>query len=458
MWNHYMHLEAYFGVPVVGGVLHTLNLRLHPDELAYIVNHADDRFLIVDDVLLPIFERSRISVNLERVIVTPFGGGDRSRTATRTTRRCCSESSGEPAYADLDEARSRRRCATPRAPPAGPRASSIRIGRSRCTHSRFRCRTTSRSAATTRCCRRCRCFTPTPGALPHAAVMNGSHLVFPGPNLQPERILDLLSTNQVTLTGGVPTIWLGVLDALERQPGRWRLRPGRRAIIGGGFGGPGNAVPRLRPLRRSRDSTLGHDGNDSHGHRLHAEAAHGPAGPTTSNTRCARSRDCRRRSSRSASMGDDGEVPWDGQHAGRAPGARARGWRPATTSSREESSKWTEDGWFRTGDVATIDPEGYVKITDRDQGPDQVGRRVDQLGRPGERAGRPPGGRRSRGHRGAGSEVAGAAAGGRRAEAGMHGDATRSCDVPRRARSRSGSCRMISSSCRNCRTRRQGSC
>ena len=54
MWNHYVHLEAYFGIPIAGGVLHTLNLRLHPDEIAYIADHAEDRFLIVDDVLLPL--------------------------------------------------------------------------------------------------------------------------------------------------------------------------------------------------------------------------------------------------------------------------------------------------------------------------------------------------------------------------------------------------------------------
>src|SRR5207248_5164587 len=57
MWNHYAHLEAYFGAPVVGGVLHTLNLRLHPDELAYIANDAEDRFLIMDDVLLSLYEK-----------------------------------------------------------------------------------------------------------------------------------------------------------------------------------------------------------------------------------------------------------------------------------------------------------------------------------------------------------------------------------------------------------------
>ena len=56
MWNHYAHLEAYFGIPCAGGVLHTLNLRLHPDDIAYIANHAGDRFLIVDDVLLPLLE------------------------------------------------------------------------------------------------------------------------------------------------------------------------------------------------------------------------------------------------------------------------------------------------------------------------------------------------------------------------------------------------------------------
>src|SRR4029453_19548419 len=66
MWNHYMHLETYFGVPVAGGVLHTLNLRLHPDELAYIVNHAEARFLIVDAVLLPLFEKIKDRGNLHR--------------------------------------------------------------------------------------------------------------------------------------------------------------------------------------------------------------------------------------------------------------------------------------------------------------------------------------------------------------------------------------------------------
>ena len=65
MWNHSTHLEAYFGIPAAGGVVHTLNLRLHPTELAYIVNHAEDRLLIVDDVLLPLYESFRDQVKPE---------------------------------------------------------------------------------------------------------------------------------------------------------------------------------------------------------------------------------------------------------------------------------------------------------------------------------------------------------------------------------------------------------
>src|SRR5271169_2511121 len=75
LWNQSEHIEAYFGVPIAGGVLHTLNLRLHPDEITFIANHAGDRFLIVDDVLLPVYEKFRDRVKFERVIVVPFGGG-----------------------------------------------------------------------------------------------------------------------------------------------------------------------------------------------------------------------------------------------------------------------------------------------------------------------------------------------------------------------------------------------
>src|SRR5438270_5106447 len=76
MWNHSGHLEAFFGVPVAGGILHTLNLRLHPDEIAGIANHAGDRFLVIDDILLPVYEKFRHNAPFERVIVVPYGCGE----------------------------------------------------------------------------------------------------------------------------------------------------------------------------------------------------------------------------------------------------------------------------------------------------------------------------------------------------------------------------------------------
>src|SRR5256885_14104381 len=74
MWNHYAHVEAYFGIPLSGGVFHTLNLRLHPKEIARIANHARDRFVIVDDVLLPLWEEVAADFKPERVIVVSISG------------------------------------------------------------------------------------------------------------------------------------------------------------------------------------------------------------------------------------------------------------------------------------------------------------------------------------------------------------------------------------------------
>lgn len=73
-WNHHAHLEAYFGIPAAGGVMHTLNLRLAPDDIGWIAHHAKDRFLIVDDVLLPLYERFAPLHRFERVLVFPFSG------------------------------------------------------------------------------------------------------------------------------------------------------------------------------------------------------------------------------------------------------------------------------------------------------------------------------------------------------------------------------------------------
>ena len=161
MWNHSTHLEAYFGIPAVGGVLHTLNLRLHPDELAFIVNHAEDRFLIVDDVLLHLFEKIKDRVNLERVIVVPFSGQPVPK-GYEDYELLLSQTAKAPQYPDLDENDAAGMCYTS-GTTGKPKGVFIRIARLPCILIQYRCLTTFPSRATTQSFPLCPCFMRTLG-------------------------------------------------------------------------------------------------------------------------------------------------------------------------------------------------------------------------------------------------------------------------------------------------------
>jgi fatty-acyl-CoA synthase len=192
--------------------------------------------------------------------------------------------------------------------------------------------------------------------------MNGSKPVFSGPNLQPEALLDLLASEQVTLTGGVPTVWLGVIECLERHPGRWKVTEGLRIVVAGSAA-PESLVRRF----------------DKFGVRVvHAWGMTETTPIATTATlkpEMAKWPDDRKYEVRAKqglpsplvdmrAVSDAGEVPWDGTTYGEL---QVRG--PFIASGYykrpEEHDKWTKDGWLRTGDVVTIDADGYMKITDR---------------------------------------------------------------------------------------------
>jgi len=360
MWNHYAHLEAYFAIPVVGGVLHTLNLRLHPDELAFIVKHAEDRFLIVDDVLLPTFEKIKDRVNLDRVIVTSFCGNPTPQSY-EDYEALLQQSSGNPKYADLDEDDAAGMCYT--SGTTGKPKGVVYSHRAIALHSYSISLPDNFSISRNdTILPAMSMFHANAWGMPFAAVMNGSSLVLPGPNLQPEAILDLLCTNRVSLTGAVPTVWLGVLDALEKQPGRWQLARELRVIVAGSacpetlfrrfdkFG-----VRVIQPWGMTETTPIAtvctlkrHMESWSEDKKYELRSKQGLPSPFI---------DVR-------AMGEGGEVPWDGETCGelevRGPFIAAGYYKLP-----EENSRWTKDGWLRTGDVVTIDSEGYVKITDR---------------------------------------------------------------------------------------------
>ena len=157
-WNHHAHLEAYFGIPAAGGVMHTLNLRLAAEEIGWIAGNANDRFLIVDDVLLPLYRQFAPLHAFDQVIVFPFSGAAvpeefvdyeqllAGADPTSPTTRASSPPSRTPRP-------TRCRCATPRAPPGAPRVSSTRTVRPCCTRWWPAWATTSGCAAATWCCR-----------------------------------------------------------------------------------------------------------------------------------------------------------------------------------------------------------------------------------------------------------------------------------------------------------------
>ena len=225
MWNHAAHLETYLGVPLAGGVVHTLNLRLSPEELAFIIGHAADRFLLVDEVLQPLWEKVRPRVSVGKVVVVSAAqGGEYEALLGTATGRWT-----PPRLSEGD--------------PCGMCYTSGTTGQSKgvvYTHRSTMLHTLTGALPDVLCIRHSDAVMPVvpmfhanAWGLPYASVMMGAKPVFPGPGLDAESVLDLMSRERVTMSAGVPTVWIAVLEALDREPGRWSVEPGLRLIVGG---------------------------------------------------------------------------------------------------------------------------------------------------------------------------------------------------------------------------------
>ena len=359
-WNHYQHLEAYFGVPLAGGVLHTLNLRLHPDELAYIVSHADDRIVLVDENLLPLWDKVRPQVKVPTVVVmqaaNPPLGGDLEYESIVLASAPLADAP------DPDERTAVAMCYTTGT--TGKPKGVAYSHRSIVLHTLGLCldhcmgfRESDVMLPVVPM------FHANAWGMPFAAVMVGSKIVLPGPHLDAANIVDLFHRERVTLTGGVPTIWMGVQQYLDAHPGTFDLSSIRAMYVGG------SAVP--QSMIETFERTLGLKIFQAWGMTEMAPLGTVARLPAILDG-CGETEYYKYRAKQGRpaplveirAVGDNGIVPWDGQTMGEL---EVRGpWIASAYYNRPDSAdRFTKDGWFKTGDIVTIDEDATITIQDR---------------------------------------------------------------------------------------------
>jgi fatty-acyl-CoA synthase len=361
-WNHYQHLEVYYAVPCMGAVIHPLNLRFSPDELSYIVNHAGDEVIIVDQVLLPLFEKFKAAINASKVIVIPQTGEPLPKGYLNYEDVLAGgdESLFEPFEEDENSAAFMCYTSGTTGKPKGILYSHRSI--------MLQAMASLLSTPTVGIIEKdvvlhvVPMFHASAWGFPYICAFVGAAQVFPGPYLDAESLLDLSDAEKVTITGGVPTVMMSILNKLDANPGKYSLQ--LRTIMIGGSCAPRYLVQsfderygvkvlntwgmtELSPLGSTAIMTSQHEQASKDEQYEHAVKQGFPIPFLEIRGR-----------------NDFGLIPWDGTTVGEL---EVRG--PCVASSyygdTEPGGKFTDDGWLKTGDIAAISEDGCIEIKDR---------------------------------------------------------------------------------------------
>lgn len=362
-WNTWRHLEAWYGIMGCGAVYHTLNPRLFPQQIAWIMNDAEDRFLFVDITFMPIVEKiAPLVPTLEKVIVLTDAAHMPQTSLPNVVpyEEWLAEVDDDYVWKDLDERAAAGMCYT--SGTTGDPKGVVYSHRSNVLHSMICIQPDAMQLSS-----RDRLMPVVP--LFHAngwgialsAPMVGATLVMPGPGMDGKSIYSLLTEERVTVTAAVPTVWLGLLQFMEKEGGKV---PDLRSVVIGGSAAPRSMIKTFKEnydvdvvhaWGMTEMSPVGSLGSLKPEYdKLEGEArydvqmkqGHAPFGVEMKVT-----------------DDEDVERPWDGKTFGRL---KVRG--PAVASSYYKgrgAEQFGPGGWFDTGDVAHMDAEGYMQITDR---------------------------------------------------------------------------------------------
>ncbi|WP_319457026.1 MULTISPECIES: fatty acid--CoA ligase [unclassified Mycobacterium] len=361
MWNNQEHLQAYFAVPAMGAVLHTLNIRLTGEQLAYIANQAEDQVVLVDASLTSVLATALPDMSTVHTVIVVGGGNiEPLASAGKNVIDFDDVVAGQPTafdWPELDERSAAAMCYT--SGTTGNPKGVVYSHRSTYLHSMAVCSTNGLTVtAGDRILPIVPMFHANAWGLPYAALMAGADLVLPDRYLQADRLIDMIETHEPTIAGAVPTIWNDVLQSLERAPDR-DISSLRVVPCGG------SAVP-MALMKQFSDQygvTIRQAWGMTETSPLAAVAW--PSENAPEELRWAqRATQGRPICGVEARIVDDGGtvLPNDGAAVGEL---EVRGPWVTTSYYRDDDTSKFEAGWLRTGDVGRIDRHGFITLTDR---------------------------------------------------------------------------------------------